>query len=239
MPLTRERAEQIFKLVLKYSTADETEAMLGSTAFSLTRFANNTIHQNVLEESSYLSVRAVSGQRTARASSNRFDEPSIRQLAEAALDLARTQPPDPDLLPMRGPQTYRVVNRSYGETAELAPMARAETVKKVIARAEKDQLTAAGIFSSGASAFGLFNSRGLASFHEETVSEFSVTMLGPTSSGWAKRTSPYAMELDPEALADRAARKALESVNPQEIEPGRATVILEPAAVLDLLGFVA
>ena len=85
MPLTRERAEQIFKLVLKYSTADETEAMLGSTAFSLTRFANNTIHQNVLEESSYLSVRAVSGQRTARASSNRFDEPSIRQLAEAAL----------------------------------------------------------------------------------------------------------------------------------------------------------
>ena len=46
------------------------------------------------------------------------------------------------------------------------------------------------------------------------------------------------MELDPEALADRAARKALESVNPQEIEPGRATVILEPAAVLDLLGFL-
>ena len=139
---------------------------------------------------------------------------------------------------MPAPQTYRAVNRSYGETAELTPKARAETVKIAIARAEKDQLTAAGIFSSGASAFGLFNSRGLAAFHEETLSEFSVTMLGPTSSGWAKRTSPLALELDAEALADRAARKALGSVDPKEIQPGRHTVILEPAAVLDLLGFL-
>ena len=238
MPLTRERAEEIFKQVLKYSTADETEAMMSSTSYSLTRFANNTIHQNVQEEGSYLSVRAVAGQRTARASTNRFDETSIRQAAEAALELARTQPPDPDLLPMPAPQTYRAVNRSYGETAELTPKARAETVKIAIARAEKDQLTAAGIFSSGASAFGLFNSRGLAAFHEETLSEFSVTMLGPTSSGWAKRTSPLALELDAEALADRAARKALGSVDPKEIQPGRHTVILEPAAVLDLLGFL-
>ena len=117
--LTRERAEQIFKQVLKFSTADETEAMMSSTSYSLTRFANNTIHQNVQEEGSYLSVRAVAGQRTARASTNRFDETSIRQAAEAALELARTQPPDPDLLPMPAPQTYRAVNRSYGETAEL------------------------------------------------------------------------------------------------------------------------
>ena len=111
MPLTRERAEEIFKQVLKYSTADETEAMMGSTSYSLTRFANNTIHQNVLEEGSYLSVRAVAGQRTARASTNRFDDASIRQIAEAALELARTQPPNPDLLPMPAPQTYRAVNR--------------------------------------------------------------------------------------------------------------------------------
>ena len=238
MPLTRERAEEIFKQVLKYSTADETEAMMGSTSYALTRFANNTIHQNVLEEGSYLSVRAVAGQRTARASTNRFDDASIRQIAEAALELARTQPPNPDLLPMPAPQTYRAVNRFYGETAELTPKARAETVKTAIGRAEKDQLTAAGIFSSGASAFGLFNSRGLAAFHEETLSEFSVTMLGATSSGWAKQTSPLALELDAEALADRAARKALGSMEPKEIQPGRHTVILEPAAVLDLLGFL-
>jgi predicted Zn-dependent protease len=238
MKLSRQRAEELFKKVLKYSTADETEAMMGSNAYSLTRFANNTIHQNVSEDGASLSVRAVVGQRTARASTNKFDEASIRQVAEAALALARLQPPDPDLLPMPGPQTYRSVERFYEETAELGPQARAETVKQAIERAEKDHLTAAGVFSSGVSAYAIFNSRGLKCYHEETLSEFSVTMLADSSSGWAKRTSPNWQGIEPEMLADRAAVKALESREPQEVAPGKYTVILEPAAVLDLLGFL-
>ncbi len=238
MTLTRQRAESLFRLVLKYSTADETEALMGSTAYSLTRFANNTIHQNVSEEGSYLSVRAVVGQRTARASTNKFDEAAIRQTCEAALELARLQPPDPDLLPMPGGQMYRAIERFQEETAALTPKERAEVVQKVIARAEQDKLTAAGVFSSGASAHALFNSRGLQAFHEETLSEFSVTMLADTGSGWAKQTSPQWLELDPEALAERAAKKALESREPREVPPGKYAVILEPAAVLDLLGFL-
>src|SRR5207244_2332524 len=71
--LNRQRGEDVFRKVLKWSTADETEAMVGSTVYSLTRFANNTIHQNVAEEGSYLSVRAVVEQRTARATTNKFD----------------------------------------------------------------------------------------------------------------------------------------------------------------------
>ena len=238
MVLSRQRAEELFKKVLKYSTADETEAMMGSTFYSLTRFANNFIHQNVSEDGAYLSVRAVAGQRTARASTNKFDEATIRQVCEAALSLAKLQPPDPDLLPLPGPQTFRSIERHYEETAALTPQARAETVKAAIARAEKDHLTAAGIFSSGVTAQAIFNSRGLKSFHEETLSEFSVTMLDESSSGWAKRTSPNWNELEPEVLADRAATKALASREPREVPAGKYTVIREPDAVLDLLGFL-
>jgi len=238
MILSRQRAEEIFEQVLKYSTADETEAIISSTAYALTRFANNVIHQNVAEEGGSLSVRAVVDRRMARASTNKFDEASIRQTCEAALALARLQPPDPDVLPMPGPQTFRAVHRFHKETAKLTPRVRAETARRVIARAEKDGLTAAGVFSSGAFAAGLFNSRGLAAFHEETISEFSVTMLGQSSSGWAKKTSPNSRELDPDALAEHAARKALESREPREVAPGKYTVILEPSAVLDLLGYL-
>jgi len=153
MNLTRQRAEEIFDKVLKYSTADETEAMISSTSYALTRFANNMIHQNVAEESSSLSVRLVSEGRMARASTNRFEEASIRQLCENALALARLQPPEPALLPMPGPQTYRALGRFFNETAQLTPQTRAETVAQVVARAEKDGLTAAGVFSSGAYAY--------------------------------------------------------------------------------------
>jgi len=44
--------------------------------------------------------------------------------------------------------------------------------------------------------------------------------------------------LDPEELALRAVAKAVGTGHPREIEPGRYTVILEPAAVLDLVGFL-
>ena len=238
MSLSRQQAERIFDQVLKYSTAEETEVMVTSSTFALTRFANNTIHQNVSEEGTVLSVRVVTEGRMARASTNKFDEASIRQICEDVLALARLQPPDPELLPMPGPQTYRAVNRFFTETAELTPATRAATVASVIKRAEKNRLTAAGIFSSGASAYGLFNSRGLSAFHEETLAEFSVTMLGQDGSGWTKKTSPYWPEIEPLELAERAAQKALLSKNPQDIEPGKYPVILEPAAVLDLLGFL-
>ncbi len=235
---TRDRAQQIFDKVLKYSTADESEAIVSSNSYSLTRFANNTIHQHVAEEGISLSVRATADGRTARAGTNKFDDDSIRQVCDSALGLARLQPPDPDLLPMAGPQTYSSVHRFFEETAKLTPRARAETIRAVIRRAEKDKLTGAGIFSSGISAGGIFNSRGLSAYHQETVSEFSVTMMDQSSSGWAKQTSPQCVELGPEVLADRAARKALESREPREIAPGKYTVILEPSAVLDLLGFL-
>jgi len=238
MLLTRKRAKEIFEKVLKYSTADETEAYITSTSYSLTRFANNGIHQNVAEEGVSLSVRAAVNQRTARASTNKLDEDSIRQACEAALALARLQPANPELMRMPGPQMYRSVSRFDSETAELSPRARAETVQQAVTRAEADGLAAAGVYSSGASSIALLNSRGLEAHHEETTSEFSITMLREGSSGWAKKTSTSCLDLEPELLADRAARKALESREPQDLTPGKYCVILEPAAVLDLLGFL-
>jgi PmbA protein len=237
MPLTRQLADELFSKILKYSRAPETEASISGISYSLTRFANNTIHQNVAEEDVTVSVRAVSDHRTARASTNKFDDHSIRHVCESALALAELQPPDSELLPVPKPQTYRAVNRFHHDTAELDPRTRAETVQKVIQRAEKDHLTAAGVFSSGSVVQALYNSRGLSARHEESVSEFSVTMLGASSSGWAKKTGTNWRELSVDELADRAARKSTESREPREVSPGKYTVILEPAAVMDLMGF--
>jgi predicted Zn-dependent protease len=66
----------------------------------------------------------------------------------------------------------------------------------------------------------------------------SVTMLAADSSGWQKANSPNVSHLDAVTLAEIAARKALESAGPREIPAGKYTVILEPAAVLDIVGFM-
>jgi len=61
-------------------------------------------------------------------------------------------------------------------------------------------------------------------------------VLEADSSGWAKANAPDVRLLDPEALAAGASQKAAASRRPREVSAGRWTVILEPSAVLDLVG---
>src|SRR6266699_4918893 len=98
--LTNEQAADVFHRIRRLSTADEVEVLFSGGRFALTRFANNTIHQNVAEENHVVSVRTVFGGRTARAFTNKFDEESLRQVVRSAESLARVQHPDADLLPM-------------------------------------------------------------------------------------------------------------------------------------------
>jgi len=53
-------------------------------------------------------------------------------------------------------------------------------------------------------------------------------MVAPGSSGWAKAGGPFMKYVDTEAMAIKAAKKAVSSADPVEIEPGHYTVILEP-----------
>src|SRR5215472_11398174 len=100
--LTRDQAGDIFSRIRKYATGDEVECLFYGGHSSLTRFANNTIHQNVAEQNFGVSVRTVFGGRTARATTNNFDDQSLRTVVRASEDLARVQEPDSDLLPVPG-----------------------------------------------------------------------------------------------------------------------------------------
>jgi predicted Zn-dependent protease len=111
-------------------------------------------------------------------------------------------------------------------------------VKSIVSIAGKHELTTAGIYSTAESREGIFNSRGLANWHHQSLAEISITMLAEDSSGWQKLNSPDVRKLDPARLAETAAQKAVESAHPREIAPGKYTVILEPAAVLDIVGFM-
>ncbi len=237
--LNRNKAADVFDHIKRYSTADEVEALFYAGHSSLTRFANNTIHQNVAEENSVVSVRTAFGERTARATTNKLDEESLKRVVKSAEDIARVQHPDPELLamPASGGKNY-IPNRHFDETAAITPEQRAEAVQKIVSVAQKHKLTTAGIFSTAEIAEGIFNSRGLCDWHTQTSSDISVTMLAADSSGWQKTNSPNVAHLDAVALAEIAARKAVESASPREIPAGKYAVILEPAAVLDIVGFM-
>ena len=229
--------ETVLRLA-KSTLAAETEVHIDEVADSLTRFANNGIHQNVFEHSLTVSVRTVTGGRTARATTNRLDEDSLRGTIEASLSLAHSEPRDRRVLPMPGMQQYRTVNRFVKATAALTPEERARAVRLASDLASKKGQVAAGIFSSGQSQTTMGNSRGLFATYRETHSQFSITMQEDPAASWAKADSADVREIHPQKLAERASQSAHLAVKTWELAPGRYTVILEPAAVLDLVGFM-
>jgi predicted Zn-dependent protease len=241
--LTQTQAADIFEHVRKHATADEVEVLISGTNNALTRFANNVIHQNVAEENVLVSVRTAFGGRTARAATNKLDDESLRRVVQASERLAKVQQADPDLLPVPSAaeatvSAQKTPSRYFENTGRITPQQRAETVKKIVSVAGMHKLTAAGIYATSESIEGVFNSNGLAAWHTQTSSEISITMLAPDSSGWQKSNAPNVDNLDGEALAQIAAEKALTSAKPREIPTGKYTVILEPAAALDMVGFM-
>jgi PmbA protein len=214
----------------------ETEVHVDEVDDSLTRFANNAIHQNVAERGLTVSVRTAVDGRTARATTNRVDADSLRGAIEASLSLAHSQPKDPKLLPLPGKQRYRNVNRFAAPTAALTPEDRACAVRRACDLAVKRGQVAAGIFASGQSQTAMGNSRGLFAAYRETHAEFSITMQEQPAASWAKANAANVRDFDPQKLAERASEKAHLATNARDLPPGRYTVILEPSAVLDLVG---
>jgi predicted Zn-dependent protease len=236
------KAQAVFAKVKKFASVPEVEVLFSHNHSSLTRFANNTIHQNVSELNQVASIRVAFDGKTARATTNRFDDESLKRAVQSAESIARVQESDPDRLPMAKAEEGKIESkprtRWFDETAALTPGDRAEAVGKIVATAKKNKLVTAGIYSSSQNAEAVVNSNGLNVFHRQTSAEVSITMLAGDSSGWQKANSPDVRNLDPVGLAEVAAKKAVDSRLPQELAPGKYTVVLEPAAVLDLLGFM-
>ena len=235
----QDSAEAIFGQVVDAAGAlgvTEIEAIVADSDEALTRFANNAIHQNVAEHTTHLSVRPVIDGRTARASTNRLSRNAIREVVAEAIAIARLTEPDTDLPPIAAPAEYQRVDRWFETTARATPEERAHAVAEAIRAVEAAGQTAAGIYSTGESVFSLLNSRGVRARYRETMARFSITAMAADSSGWAKASACDSSALRPLDLARSAARKATLSRAPRELPPGRYTVILEPAAVLDLVG---
>jgi PmbA protein len=237
--MTRAECQRIFVQAADAARAlgvTDVEVTVSAEENALTRFANNVIHQNVAERGVRVSVRPMIGGRTARATTNRLDEAAVRCAAEEAVTLTRLSAPDPELPPMAEPAEYEPVDRWFEATARVTPHERALAVAEAIRVVEGAGQIAAGAYATGASTCAVLNSRGVDAYHRETSARFSITAMAPGSSGWAKAGACYHGAFDPALLAASASHKAAKSREAHEIPSGRYTVILEPAAVLELVG---
>jgi predicted Zn-dependent protease len=241
--LTLAQARAITEQVL---AAGKQEAKGGDVAVRLvssrsanTRFAVNEITSTGDVDDTEIEVTVGFGLREATATANQTDRASLRELVARTARLARIAPENKERQPLLPPQRYRAVAGAHDPaTASLGAGARAAAAKAAIDAARSRDLQIAGFHEHEAVLTALATSAGLFGSHLATRAQLSMTARtrDGTGSGWSGVEDTRAAGIDARALAATAVDKAVRSAKPRRLEPGRYTVVLEPAAVSGLLG---
>ena len=233
--LTKIETQNLCQQVLKRCGSNKAQVFLTVNDDALTRFANNTIHQNVAERNLNLTLRFVVGKRSGMATTNRSDVAALDELFDRALANANASPEDPDFPGLAEPAEFSQVDALDPATAEFSAEQRAKQVAAVCRLAKEKGLNASGAFSTGTSEFAVANTNGLFAYHASTKADFQTVVMSADSSGYAHTSGCRVAGIPIESLGREAIEKAERGRDPQNIQPGEYTIVLDPYVTQDLL----
>lgn len=235
---TKDEAKQILEKALSYSKADGCEINLYGSESGNIRYARNSVSTAGHRSNQTLAVQSNFGKKVGVATIDEFDDASLQKVVAAAEELAQLSPDNPEFMGVLGPQQYLDSNTFVQSTADIKPEFRTNVAAASIDPASKKEVTAAGFLDDSSDFQAMMNSRGLFAYNQSTNVDFTVTMRSNdgTGSGWVSRDYNDVRKFDPVEASTVAINKAVESRNAKAIEPGRYTVILEPAAGSQLIG---
>ncbi len=245
MVATRSEVTTLLDRVLTHTTAEATEALYLGQDASLTRFANNQIHQNMREHDATIQVRVIDHERIGVASTNRLDEEGLRSVVQRATAIAERSQPNPRAAVMPEPD-----GRSHdpdlgfvAATADAGAELRAAGARAVIAAGAGAKLETAGSFSTSTMTVAVANSKGIRTEHRSTRAALLTVMMdgfaSGAASGYAQAGSPDVGEIDAEALGAEAASKGDRMRGAIELEAGEYEVVLEEYAVAGLMEYLS
>lgn len=234
---TREEAKKILEKALSFSKADACEINLGGSNSGNIRYARNTVSTAGYRSSQSLVVQSSFGKKAGTATIDEFDDASLEKVVRRSEELAQLSPENPEFMPPLGPQEYDEAITYKEATANVTPEYRAEVANKSIVPAAAKDVTAAGFLDDSAQFSAMINSNGLFAYNQSTDVDFTVTMRtnDGTGSGWVTRDYNDISKFDADEASKTAIDKAVMSKEARAIEPGKYTVILEPAASIGLL----
>jgi predicted Zn-dependent protease len=237
---THQQAKALTDKVLSLGKADEMLVTVNGSDRANLRFARNTATTSGASSGISVAVTARYGKRAGVTTTSEVDEASLLKAIRNAEEIAKLSPDNPELMPALGPQAYKPVKAYFDDVANATPEWRAASAEATLGLSRKQDVVSAGFVETQAVFQAVANSKGLFGFDRFTAADYNLTSRTPdgTGSGWAAKAFNELRLLDPETLAASAIDKAARSRNPAAIEPGKYTVVLEPAALGDLLAFM-
>lgn len=238
---SQQDVKNIIDQVVGYSKLPGCEVNVQWTEDDFIRFANNGITTSGYRVTQQVSITSTtSDRRSGNAAVSELTADALKTAVKQAEDLAAISHPDPESMPALPAQQYPKLNNFDAFTASARGDVMVPQVKAVLAGALKNKLVTAGFMQRSANAVGVGNKAGLFGYHTYTDSSLTHTMRNPegTSSGWATQSSVALKDLDGDAQVRVSIQKCLGGVNRKKLDPGKYTVIMEPAAVADLIGWL-
>jgi predicted Zn-dependent protease len=240
MIISEAEAKRLTQKALSFSKADSATVRLRGHERGNIRFALNSSTTNAFQDGLSLSVESDFGKRSGSASTNELDDRAIEAAVRKSEENARLAPENAEFQPPLGPQKYLESRAFFESTAGARPDKLATLCAPVIQEADRAGVTAAGFLEAGAECEALATSNGLFVFEPSTAVRFTVSARTSdgTGSGWAGQHQHDIGRLNVSRLGKSAMEKTVQSRNPVALDPGKYTVILEPAAVCDLVGLM-
>lgn len=242
----RSEAESIDILGRALAAADagEADAAFLSVDQNISRFANSQLHQNMSEESAWLTLRVIVNGAMGVATTTAFDDDEIARTAALAREAARHAQPVAGFRGLYHDNEPVPRVDSFDEaTAGLSPMAKAEALRTMFDRGARANVHFAGAYATGSASAACGNTHGVRRYAQMTFADATAIAIGRHGSGYATRRERRASEVDLAALGDEATLKAtLAAEQVEDLQPGAYDVILEPPAlaeVFDWLNMIA
>jgi predicted Zn-dependent protease len=234
---TKEQAKALTDRALSFSKAEETQVVLTGGDRANVRFARNSVTTSGASSGYSLAISATIGQKTGTVTASEFSDASLQRAAKNAEEIARLSPDNPETMPNLGPQTYADTKAFFEDAATASPEWRAGAVQAALKVSKEKDVVSAGFVETSAQIQAVATSKGQFAYGRFTAADYNLTARTQdgAGSGWASKSFNELRLLDPTRLADSAIDKAARSHNPTAIEPGKYTVVLEPAAMADLI----
>lgn len=228
--------------ILAASPFQETEIAVKTGQASLTRYGGNKITQNVDRSTNSVSLRAIvrssDGPRTARVDCDQLDRASVARAYERLrkiLDVIPAADEVTDLVTAGG--KYAAPDHLGLEVPE--PEVAAKAIERAAQAALQDGFEASGTFSSEHHTLVYANSKGLELVEDLSDSEFACTIEGREGAGRGFSHHSDSKKLDVDGAIARAYQKCKASSSDAGklvgLEPGAYDVVLEPAALAEIL----
>ena len=239
--LTRDEAQKLAQKVIGLSTFPECQVTITSSEQAYTRFANNGITTASLNLRHTVSIAVSRDGRSGVMTVNDQDDTSLKAAVRKAEELAAIAPANPERLAPLGPQNYPTVDDFDERTAAARSPEMIPHIKTIIDSAVKQKQVAAGLIERSLHVNAVANKAGLFGYHKSADSQLTTTFRMPdgSSSGWAGQPSTRISEIDSAKLAATAGEKCARWKNPQKLDPGNYTVVLEPTAAADIVRLMA